>query len=142
MKISARNDWPAVVKAVEKGPVSTEVQLQLDGGDMAVATITSESADRLELAPGKQAHVLVKASHVVLTDGANGKVATSARNCLQGKVEGIDNGTVNSEIRLRTDAGTPVVASITKTSASQLGFKAGMPATALIKASDVMLLCD
>ena len=44
MKISARNQLEGTISAVNEGPVSTEVTLDLAGGDKLVAVVTSESA--------------------------------------------------------------------------------------------------
>jgi molybdopterin-binding protein len=60
MKISARN------KAMVKGPVSTEVTVTVAPGVDVVAVISTGSADSLGLAMGKSAHVLIKASSVLV----------------------------------------------------------------------------
>jgi molybdate transport system regulatory protein len=85
MKISARNRFEGIISAVNAGPVSTEVVLDLAGGTKLVAVVTSESAKTLGLAKGKRAVGLVKAPSVtVLTDAANYRF--SARNQFAGQV--------------------------------------------------------
>ena len=64
---------------------------------------------------------------------------TSARNMLQGKVESIVGGAVNSEVTLRLDSGVTVVAIITNESVHLLGLATGKVASALIKSSWVIL---
>lgn len=142
MQISARNNWPAIVDDVDKGPVSAEVRLRLESGDAAVATITTASANSLGLAPGTRVRALVKASNVVMLAGDGADVGTSARNRLAGQVTGVKHGTVHSIIALRTANGTEITASITRASAEKLGLADGKPATALVKASDVLLLTE
>ena len=142
MQISARNDWPAIVDEVDKGPVSAEIRLRLETGDAAVATITTGSANRLGLTSGARVRALVKASSVVVLAGDGADVGTSARNCLSGHVTEVEHGTVQSVVTLRTGNGTEVTASITKASAEKLGLAKGKPAAALIKASDVLLLTE
>ena len=66
MKVSARNKLEGTISAVNAGPVSTEIVLDLAGGDKLVAVVTSESAKRLGLAAGKKAVGLVKAPSVTL----------------------------------------------------------------------------
>lgn len=61
----------------------------------------------------------------------------SARNCIEGKVVAIHDGPVSTEVTVET----PIVSSITTTSAKALGLK-GAKAYAVIKASNVMLAVD
>lgn len=66
MRISARNQFKGTVKQVERGPVSAEVVVELPGGTEITAIITRKSADHLELAPGKEAYVVIKATEVIV----------------------------------------------------------------------------
>ena len=66
MKISARNVLKGTVVAVTPGAVNTEVVLSLPGGQQIVSIITKSSAERLELAVGKEAYTVVKASNVMI----------------------------------------------------------------------------
>ena len=66
MKISARNQFPATVRAVIAGQVMSEVVVELEGGQELVAAITSESARRLDLAPGTKVVALIKSTEVLL----------------------------------------------------------------------------
>lgn len=65
MQISARNQLDAKITAVTKGPVSTEVVLDI-GGQTMVSTITTGSADSLNLSVGDNVKALVKASSVMI----------------------------------------------------------------------------
>lgn len=64
---------------------------------------------------------------------------TSARNMLQGKVESVVVGAVNSEVTLRLDSDVAVVAIVTNESVHSLGLTPGKVASALIKSSWVIL---
>jgi molybdopterin-binding protein len=66
MKISARNMLKGKVKKIIKGPVSTEVSVQLPGGDVLVSVITSTSAENLDLKEGKEVYVVVKSTNVMI----------------------------------------------------------------------------
>jgi molybdate transport system regulatory protein len=66
MKTSARNQFSGTIKALTKGPVSTEVIIEVVSGMRIVATISTVSAESLGLAVGKRAYALVKASSVVV----------------------------------------------------------------------------
>jgi len=66
MKISARNVLPGKIVAIVRGPVTTEVTLEIAPGVQIVSTITSASATSLNLAEGGQAYGVIKASSVMV----------------------------------------------------------------------------
>lgn len=66
MKTSARNQFPGTITTLIRGPVSTEVTVRIASGIEVVAVISTVSADRLALANGKSAQVLIKASSVMV----------------------------------------------------------------------------
>ncbi len=65
-KVSARNIMCGVVANVIEGPVSTEVDVEIGGGNIISAVITHESAQRLGIAKGGHACALFKASSVII----------------------------------------------------------------------------
>jgi len=66
MKTSARNQFSGTVKDMMKGVVATEVTVTVAPGVDVVATISTRSAESLGLAVGKPAHVIIKASSVIV----------------------------------------------------------------------------
>ena len=65
----------------------------------------------------------------------------SARNQLKGTVVEVIKGATTSHVRI--DIGNAIVtASITNEAVDELGLAKGKPATAVIKASDVMVAID
>ncbi len=66
----------------------------------------------------------------------------SARNQLTGAITSIREGSVNDEIELKTTSGTPIVATVTRESRDALELKVGLTATALVKASAVVLVTE
>jgi molybdopterin-binding protein len=62
----------------------------------------------------------------------------SARNQLKGKVKSVKLGNVMAEV-IVTVAGTDIVSVITRTSAEQLGLKAGDSVTAIVKSTEVLI---
>jgi molybdopterin-binding protein len=66
LKISARNVLKGKVKQVTPGSVNTEVVVELPGGLEVVSIITRSSAEKLELAKGREVYAVVKASDVIL----------------------------------------------------------------------------
>ena len=138
MKISARNVFEGTLSAINSGPVSAEVEITTAGGDQLVGTITQSSAASLGLAVGKPVVALVKASSVmVMTEGSDVKL--SARNCLAGTVKKLVIGPVSAEVIIALPGGAEVFASITRDAVADLGLKEGAAATAVIKASSVLV---
>ena len=66
----------------------------------------------------------------------------SARNILPGTVVEIVAGAVTSHVRIDIGGGAIVTASITNEAVRELGLKVGGKASAVIKASDVMVGVD
>ncbi len=66
MKISARNVLPGTITAIVRGPVTTEVTLEIAPGVQIVSTITSNSAESLQLKEGAKVYGVIKASSVMV----------------------------------------------------------------------------
>ena len=66
----------------------------------------------------------------------------SARNKLPGTVLEVVKGATTAHIRIDIGGGKVVTASITNEAVDELGLKAGGPATAVVKASDVLVAVD
>lgn len=66
----------------------------------------------------------------------------SARNVFPGKITQIKIGAVNSEVDLAAPSGLQIVSIVTNESVKSLGLEVGKEATALIKASSVLVLLD
>ena len=138
LRTSARNQFAGRVVALRPGEVNDEVELEVAGGLRIVASLTRDSRIDLGLAPGAKAFALVKASSVLVMTG-NGEVRLSARNRLPGTVEQVIPGAVNAEVVLQLPADVRIAAVITRESVEALGLREGAPATALFKASSVIL---
>jgi molybdopterin-binding protein len=65
----------------------------------------------------------------------------SARNKLKGKVIEVKKGATTAHVRIDVN-GTIVTASITNEAVEELNLKVGQTATAVVKASDVMVAID
>ena len=135
--ISTCNQLKSTIARVEDGVVNSEVQLSL-GTHTLTAIITRASVERLQLAAGDTAYALIKASDVMLAAGDIGG-QISARNIISGTVSRVESGAVNDEITLDIGGGQNIVAIITRASAERLGLKAGSAASAIIKASNIMI---
>jgi len=63
----------------------------------------------------------------------------SARNQIKGRVVAVQKGATTSHVRIEIGNGVVLTASITNEAVDELGLKQGDEATAVIKASDVMV---
>jgi molybdate transport system regulatory protein len=138
MKTSARNQFVGTVTSLRSGAVNDEVEITLPTGQRIVAVVTQESAQSLGLRPKMTAIALVKASSVVVaTDLEGAKV--SARNQFAGKVSAVTPGAVNAEVVIDLDGGGSIAAIVTAGSVKSLGLAPGERATALFKATSVIV---
>ena len=138
MQISARNQFEGTVRQLRIGPVNAEVVLVLPGGDSLVAVVTSRSALALGLAVGGRATAIVKAPWVMVAAGDGGP-GFSAHNQLAGVVSGVQAGAIHAEVAIRLPGGTVVHAVVTQHAVQALGLAPGVPARAVVQASQVVL---
>lgn len=138
MAISARNVFRGKVTALHEGPINAEVEVTTSNGDKIVAMVTDASIKSLGIAAGKEAVAIIKAPWVVLMTG-KAEFRFSARNQLQGKVAKLSRGPVNSQVSLVLSGGSTLAAMVTNDAADDLGLKVGTEATAMFKASQVLL---
>ena len=66
----------------------------------------------------------------------------SARNQLRGTIIGLEKGAVNARVKIDLGNGSRITASITNEAVEDLDLREGSEVTAVIKASDVMLMTD
>jgi molybdate transport system regulatory protein len=138
MKATARNQFAGTIRAVELGPVSAQVSIALNGGHEITATLTASATRRLGLQTGGEAIALVKSSAVVLVTDFAG-YALSACNQLAGTISRIDRGAVSSLIGLTLPGGVVVTTSVTNDAVDALHLAVGEAATAVFKASAVLV---
>ena len=138
MKTSARNQFFGTVTRVRAGAVNDEIELDIAGGHRIVAIVTRESTESLGLQPGRQAFALIKSSSVILVTFDAG-ARFSARNQLAGTVSRLTPGAVNTEVVIDLAGGGSVAAIITNDSAHALELAPGCLATAMFKASSVIV---
>lgn len=65
MKLSARNQIKGKIVEVTKGATTSHVRIDI-GGAVVTASITNEAVDDLELAVGRDAYAIIKASDVMV----------------------------------------------------------------------------
>jgi molybdate transport system regulatory protein len=138
MKISARNQLQGKISAVNPGSVNSEIEITLGSGDKIIAIVTNKSAQSLGLTLGKEVFALVKASSVLVLTGTSG-IALSARNVLKGKVSKVHTGPISAEVTITLSGGTSIHATITHEAVDELTIKEGIEASAVFKASSVII---
>ncbi|WP_394810203.1 TOBE domain-containing protein [Phytohalomonas tamaricis] len=74
---------------------------------------------------------------MVMTEDSG--IRLSARNCLKGTVKTVQDGAVNSEVVIALGGDSEIKAMITRKAVNELGVHVGAEATAVVKASHVVL---
>ena len=138
MKTSARNQFRGKVTQVNTGSVNDEIELEISAGQKIVAIVTHESTSELGLKIGAEALALIKSSSVILVTDDEG-ARFSARNRLTGSIARVHAGAVNTEVVLELPGGASLAAIITNESSASLGLSVGMTASAIFKASSVIV---
>lgn len=138
MQTSTRNAFRCTVSRVVEGAVNTVVEMALTESQTLTAVITERSAAEMGLHVGSTVYALVKAPFVTLAPGVL-STPVSARNVLTGTITAREDGAVNSEITIGIGEGKTVTAIITLESAERLDLKLGDTATALFKATHVIV---
>lgn len=139
MKVSTRNQLKGTVSAITTGAINSEVAIALPGGASVVSVITNSAVKNLDLQIGKTAYALIKSSSIII--GIDVK-KISARNIFTGKISAIVEGAVNDEVAVDLGGGHTLTAVITKTSVANLGLAVGEEASAIVKASAVIVAVD
>jgi molybdate transport system regulatory protein len=138
MRTSARNQFSGKVTRIERGAVNDEIALEVAGGHPIVAIVTHESVDNLGLQVGAEAFALVKSSSIILVSGDD-NVRYSARNRLAGTIARVEPGAVNTEVVIDLAGGGSVAAVVTRESSESMGLAVGGQASAIFKASSVII---
>ena len=66
MKLSARNQLKGTVVSIDEGAVNGIVKIDIGGGNVISATISMNAIRELELAVGKEAYAVIKATSVMV----------------------------------------------------------------------------
>lgn len=134
MKLSARNQLKGKVTNVQEGAVNSIVTIDVNGSSVT-ATISKAAVKELELAKGVDAVAVIKATEVMIGKGI---FKLSARNQFPGKVLSVEEGAVNSIVKIDSSVGQ-ITATISNAAVNDLGLAKGVDATAVIKATSVMV---
>lgn len=140
MKLSARNVLASKVVLVEEGAVNAHVVLEA-GSNKISSSITMDAVKDLGLEAGKDVYAVIKSSNVIVAKGSKIE-GISARNQLAGTVESVEEGAVNSVVRIKLEGGEIISSVITLAAVKDLGLKTGDKVVAIIKSTDVIVAVD
>lgn len=138
MKLSAQNILQGTIGNIAKGAVNAEITMTIDNDTQIISIITNSALERLELAEGKQAMAIIKASSVLLCQELH-DARLSTRNVMPGIIANIIKGAVNAEVDVAVSEGTTITAIITNGSADSMKLKQGDHACVAFKASSVLI---
>ena len=133
--LSARNQLEGTVTKVQEGAVNGIVTIDVNGSPVT-ATISMGSIENLGIKEGVKAVAVIKATEVMI---GKGKLALSARNQFPGKVISVEEGAVNGIVRIEVLGGNIMTSTISMAAIRELGLEPGVEATAVVKATSVMV---
>ncbi|HZE91545.1 MAG TPA: TOBE domain-containing protein [Rhizobacter sp.] len=137
VRTSARNQFVGSVDSLTDTGGMIDVRLLLGGGDELVARITPESAENMALAPGVEAHALIKAPWVSIAPNAQRRSAV--RNVLRGTIGEIQTGRASSRLAITTDSGRVVIAAMPQPVVAERSLRAGQTGWASFDTESVIL---
>ncbi len=123
-KTSARNAFFGKVDIIEQGDIQARVEIITIGGQRITTVITNCSLDRLGLQQGGLITAEVKAPWVILEKGKE-EPQCSAENRLNGIIEDMQTGRVNTEYSVRIADGTVLSAVVSSQNARSLDLVTG-----------------
>jgi molybdate transport system regulatory protein len=118
----------------------TAVVARLAGGQKVMAAITREASQDLGLEAGMPVAVLIKSTEIGVAVGDVGRV--SIRNLLPGRVLSVDHGEVMTSVKIQAEGAHVLTAVITRESAEELGLRADLGVTAMVKSTDVAVAVE
>jgi molybdate transport system regulatory protein len=138
MRTSARNHLLGTVAELREGAVNDEAVINIGEKQTIRASVTRRSSRELGLdRPGREVHVLIKAPFVVLCERSDARV--SVANRIPGRVIAVDQGAVQSEVRVEISEGRTLTAMISRDSAAEEWLQPGNQVFALVSPAHVVL---
>jgi molybdopterin-binding protein len=140
-RTSIRNQLLGTVVSIKPRMYHGEVTLQLRGGEQLLAVLTLESIKKLGLVEGSEAHILIRASHLIVVK-AGAKLKFSAANCLCGTIVAFNPSRLSCEITLQLKGGDTLRTVVPKEAIDDLGLQIGEAVCGVFKATNVILATE
>lgn len=137
MKLSARNKFIGKVTDVTRGAVNGIVKIELSNGQHITSSITLEAIDDLDITVGKEVTAIIKSTSVLI---GRGQLTLSARNKLSGTIIDTNRGAVNAIVKVELPSNVVISSSITLEAVDELDLTVGTEVTAVVKASEVLIM--
>jgi molybdate transport system regulatory protein len=137
VRTSARNQFAGTVAAIEDAGGMRDVRVALQGGEELVASITPESVETLELAPGGAVHALIKAPSVDITASAPRR--RGSHNVFAGRISALEPGSARTRVTLTTATGRTLAAALAPALCERRSLAVGDPAHAVFATESVIL---
>ena len=137
MKLSARNKFIGKVTDATRGAVNGIVKIELSNGQHITSSITLEAIDDLDITVGKEVTAIIKSTSVLI---GRGQLTLSARNKLSGTIIDINRGAVNAIVKVELPSNVVISSSITLEAVDELDLTVGTEVTAVVKASEVLIM--
>ena len=138
MKTSASNQFSGKITHIKTGKVNDEITVAISSNTSLVASVTSHSAQDMQVALGDMVFVLIQASSIIVMTGIK-KGQLSARNQMAGTISALKKGAINVEVGIDCGDGQTLVTMVTAQSVADMKLKKGVPVIAAFKAGHVML---
>lgn len=140
-KTSVRNQLHGKITQIKPRAYQAEVNLNLQGGEQVTAILTLESINNLGLVEGSEAHILIRAPHLILVR-ADANLKFSAANRLCGKVKSVTKARLHSEVILELKGGDILKALVSQNALDDLQIKEGDELCGIFKATNVILAVE
>lgn len=140
-RTSIRNQLLGTVIEIKPRMYQGEVTLKLKGGDTLLAILTLDSIKKLGLTEGSEAHILIRARHLILVRTGS-KLKFSTDNSLCGKVVDLHYARLSGEVVLEIKGGDLIKATVSQEAIDDLGIKVGDILCGVFKATSVILATD
>ena len=137
MKLSARNKFIGKVVDVTRGAVNGIVKIELSNGQHLTSSITLEAIDDLDITVGKEVTAIIKSTSVLI---GRGQLTLSARNKLSGTIIDLNRGAVNAIVKVELPSNVVISSSIPLEAVDELDLTVGTEVTAVVKASEVLIM--
>ncbi|WP_159566610.1 molybdenum-dependent transcriptional regulator [Budvicia diplopodorum] len=136
LQTSARNQFFGTLASSHENSVQDNiVVLMADGKTQINASLTQQSAARLQLSAGKEVLALVKAPSISLHTAQ----VKNGDNCLHGQVTSVKRGEKSSEVLMQLDGGEALCATIVNEEADRLCLKSKQSLWASFSAESVII---